>query len=139
MITSGSRKLLGWFHFCEFILEIGISREDALDILKMVRESTSSLPSRGKAILSLSEQQHHQQQRQQQQQQVGSNGQTVTALDMLRREKSAPAIVTFCEGLDHMLGGGVPLCKITELCGAPGVGKTQTWCVGVVAQTFDFN
>ncbi|XP_076108680.1 DNA repair protein RAD51 homolog 3-like isoform X3 [Mytilus galloprovincialis] len=24
-----------------------------------------------------------------------------------------------------MLGGGVPLCKITEFCGAPGIGKTQ--------------
>ena len=27
--------------------------------------------------------------------------------------------------VDSMLGGGVPVGKITELCGAPGVGKTQ--------------
>ena len=33
--------------------------------------------------------------------------------------------MTFCEGLDDMLGGGVPVGKITEFCGAPGIGKTQ--------------
>jgi RAD51-like protein 2 len=33
--------------------------------------------------------------------------------------------VTFSAGVDGMLGGGVPLGKITEICGAPGVGKTQ--------------
>ena len=46
---------------------------------------------------------------------------------MLRHEKSQQPIVTFCQDLDEMLGGGVPLGKITELCGAPGVGKTQIW------------
>ena len=61
------------------------------------------------------------------QQVTESSKKTVTALEMLRQEKSSPAIVTFCEDLDEMLGGGVPLSKITELCGAPGVGKTQTW------------
>ncbi|XP_048648226.1 DNA repair protein RAD51 homolog 3 isoform X2 [Marmota marmota marmota] len=28
---------------------------------------------------------------------------------------------------DNILGGGVPLMKTTEICGAPGVGKTQLW------------
>lgn len=30
---------------------------------------------------------------------------------------------------DDMLGGGVPLGKSTEFCGAPGIGKTQLGCV----------
>ena len=38
-------------------------------------------------------------------------------------------IVTFSERLDGMLGGGVPLTKITEFCGTPGIGKTQIWLV----------
>ena len=33
--------------------------------------------------------------------------------------------MTFSASVDEMLGGGVPLGKITEICGAPGVGKTQ--------------
>ena len=49
----------------------------------------------------------------------------LTALDLLEKEKNQGSIVTFCEELDEMLGGGVPVGKITELCGVPGVGKTQ--------------
>ncbi|KAK3083621.1 hypothetical protein FSP39_000413 [Pinctada imbricata] len=49
----------------------------------------------------------------------------VLALDMLYKEQSLPGIVTFSEKIDSMLGGGIPLCKITEFCGAPGIGKTQ--------------
>ena len=52
---------------------------------------------------------------------------TVTALDMLQEEHSLTSIVTFSEALDGILGGGVPLTKITEFCGAPGIGKTQMW------------
>ena len=47
------------------------------------------------------------------------------AYDLLQQEQSSGSIVTFCEQLDDMLGGGVPVGKITEFCGAPGVGKTQ--------------
>lgn len=35
--------------------------------------------------------------------------------------------MTFSAQLDEALGGGVPLGKTTEICGAPGVGKTQLW------------
>nr|8GJ8_A Chain A, RAD51C [Alvinella pompejana] len=49
----------------------------------------------------------------------------VTILDLLKDERSQLSIVTFSEQLDQILGGGVPLTKITEICGAPGVGKTQ--------------
>ncbi|KAL3856757.1 hypothetical protein ACJMK2_011478 [Sinanodonta woodiana] len=49
----------------------------------------------------------------------------LSALDMLHEEQSLPGIITFSERVDRMLGAGVPLCKVTELCGEPGVGKTQ--------------
>ena len=54
-----------------------------------------------------------------------SNPQTISAYDLLQQEQALGGIVTFCEQLDDMLGGGVPMGKITEFCGAPGVGKTQ--------------
>ncbi len=54
---------------------------------------------------------------------------SVTALDLLKDEQSQQCIITFSEQIDSLLGGGVPLCKITELCGAPGIGKTQIWYV----------
>lgn len=49
----------------------------------------------------------------------------ISAYDLLIDEQSTSCIVTFCEKIDTMLGGGVPLSKITEICGVPGVGKTQ--------------
>lgn len=49
----------------------------------------------------------------------------LTALELLQQEERR--IVTFSSQLDAMLGGGVPLGKTSELCGAPGVGKTQLW------------
>ena len=48
-----------------------------------------------------------------------------SALELLEAEQLQSYIVTFSAGVDGMLGGGVPLGKITEICGAPGVGKTQ--------------
>ena len=36
-------------------------------------------------------------------------------------------IVTFCQTLDKLLGGGIQLGQITELFGVPGIGKTQLW------------
>lgn len=48
-----------------------------------------------------------------------------TALDLLRRTRARPMIITFCDALDEMLGGGIVLGSVTEFCGAPGIGKTQ--------------
>lgn len=50
---------------------------------------------------------------------------STNAFDLLQQEQSAGSIVTFCEKFDDMLGGGVQVGKITEFCGAPGIGKTQ--------------
>ncbi|XP_002732740.1 DNA repair protein RAD51 homolog 3-like [Saccoglossus kowalevskii] len=76
----------------ELSKELEISKEDALEILQLVK---------------------------------GTNITSSTALEKLKEEKELPFIITFCEELDTILGGGVPLAKITEFCGAPGIGKTQ--------------
>eukprot|EP01138_Halocafeteria_seosinensis_P005158 gb/GECG01005273.1/.p1 GENE.gb/GECG01005273.1/~~gb/GECG01005273.1/.p1 ORF type:complete len:400 (+),score=50.69 gb/GECG01005273.1/:1-1200(+) len=57
-----------------------------------------------------------------QQQSYGSSEQPATALDIL---SEAGTIITFCKPLDAILGGGIPLGEVTEICGVPGVGKTQ--------------
>ncbi|KAM8830982.1 DNA repair protein RAD51 homolog 3 [Synchiropus picturatus] len=49
----------------------------------------------------------------------------VSALELLQKEEELRSIVTFCSELDCALGGGIPVGKTTEICGAPGVGKTQ--------------
>lgn len=46
---------------------------------------------------------------------------------LLQNEQNRNPIVTFCAKLDEVLGGGIPLCKLTEFCGPPGIGKTQLW------------
>lgn len=52
----------------------------------------------------------------------------LTALDlMLKEEAELRSIVTFSSQLDEALGGGLLLGKITEICGVPGMGKTQLW------------
>jgi RAD51-like protein 2 len=47
----------------------------------------------------------------------------VSALELLTQQK--PSIFTFCEEMDQILGGGIQLGSLTELCGLPGIGKTQ--------------
>lgn len=48
-----------------------------------------------------------------------------SARTKLEESARLPPIVTFCASLDEVLGGGVPLGRMTEFCGLPGVGKTQ--------------
>ncbi|KAM8977116.1 DNA repair protein RAD51 homolog 3 [Pelodytes ibericus] len=48
-----------------------------------------------------------------------------TGLELLAQEQAEGVIITFCSALDELLGGGINLSKITEICGPPGVGKTQ--------------
>lgn len=53
---------------------------------------------------------------------------SLTALELLQKEEEElRTIVTFSSQLDAALGGGAPVGKMTELCGVPGVGKTQLW------------
>ena len=48
-----------------------------------------------------------------------------SASELLREENEKLPIYTFCQELDDLLGGGVAVGEITELCGCPGIGKTQ--------------
>ncbi|XP_066923185.1 DNA repair protein RAD51 homolog 3-like [Clytia hemisphaerica] len=48
-----------------------------------------------------------------------------SAYDLLKEEEEETSIVTFCAALDEMVGGGIPVGKVTEFCGGPGMGKTQ--------------
>ncbi|XP_053173802.1 DNA repair protein RAD51 homolog 3 [Scomber japonicus] len=52
-------------------------------------------------------------------------GMCLTALDLLQKEEELRSIVTFSSQLDAALGGGIPVGKTTEICGVPGIGKTQ--------------
>ncbi|XP_048679516.1 DNA repair protein RAD51 homolog 3 isoform X4 [Lepidochelys kempii] len=90
---------------CELSKEIGISKEEALETLQIVRRECHS-----NATKTAGEPEA-----------VGK----CTALELLEQEQSQGFIITFCSALDDILGGGVQLTKITEICGAPGVGKTQ--------------
>ncbi|XP_023724479.1 DNA repair protein RAD51 homolog 3 isoform X2 [Cryptotermes secundus] len=48
-----------------------------------------------------------------------------SALDLWQAECTSPHIVTFSKAVDDVLDGGIVVGEITELCGAPGSGKTQ--------------
>ncbi|KAI8915265.1 RAD51-like protein c-like protein [Powellomyces hirtus] len=51
---------------------------------------------------------------------------SVSALTALTRERQRSFVTTSCKAFDEMLGGsGVPAGRVTEICGAPGMGKTQ--------------
>ncbi|KAL9826519.1 DNA repair protein RAD51 homolog 3 [Geothlypis trichas] len=90
---------------CGLSKEIGISREEALEALQVVRQECHGDTARTA---------------------VGSGAtRKCTALELLEEEQTQGFIITFCSALDNILGGGVQLTKITEICGAPGVGKTQ--------------
>ena len=82
--------------FCfVFYAELCISLKEALDILRIVKEQNQNVPLER------------------------------SAFDLLQEEEQETHIVTFCAALDEMIGGGIPLGKITEFCGGPGMGKTQ--------------
>ncbi|XP_036961162.1 DNA repair protein RAD51 homolog 3 isoform X2 [Acanthopagrus latus] len=56
----------------------------------------------------------------------GGTSASLTALELLQKEdEELRSIVTFSSQLDAALGGGLPVGKMIEICGAPGVGKTQ--------------
>ncbi|CAL4171815.1 unnamed protein product [Meganyctiphanes norvegica] len=50
----------------------------------------------------------------------------LTVLQLIENEGGEVShIVSFCESIDDLLGGGIPLRAITEIAGTPGIGKTQ--------------
>nr|XP_045014554.1 DNA repair protein RAD51 homolog 3 isoform X2 [Jaculus jaculus] len=85
--------------------EVGISKEEALETLQIVRRECPANKPRHAGASEL--------------------GKKCTALELLEQEHTQGFIITFCSALDNILGGGIPLMKTTEICGVPGVGKTQ--------------
>ncbi|XP_020513814.1 DNA repair protein RAD51 homolog 3 [Labrus bergylta] len=56
----------------------------------------------------------------------GGGEASVSALELLQKEEDEQrSIITFSSQLDTALRGGLPVGKTTEICGAPGTGKTQ--------------
>lgn len=90
-----------------FLSEVGISKEEALETLQIIRRECLT----NKTSYSV----------------TAESGRKCTALELLEQEHTQNFIITFCSALDNILGGGIPLTKTTEICGAPGVGKTQLW------------
>uniref|UniRef100_H0WQZ3 DNA repair protein RAD51 homolog 3 n=1 Tax=Otolemur garnettii TaxID=30611 RepID=H0WQZ3_OTOGA len=89
----------------ELSKEVGISKEEALETLQIIRRECLTNKPRYAG--------------------TSESGKKCTALELLEQEHTQGFIITFCSALDNILGGGVPLMKTTEICGAPGVGKTQ--------------
>ena len=58
---------------------------------------------------------------------AGDSGAPVaqSAYAILEKQHTLVPIVTFCQALDSLLGGGISIGAITEICGVPGIGKTQ--------------
>ncbi|CAK7291216.1 DNA repair protein RAD51 homolog 3 [Vulpes lagopus] len=90
---------------CELSKEVGISKEEALETLQIIRRECLTNKPRYAA--------------------TAESGKKCTALELLEQEHTQSFIITFCSALDNILGGGIPLTKTTEICGVPGVGKTQ--------------
>ncbi|XP_028662784.1 DNA repair protein RAD51 homolog 3 [Erpetoichthys calabaricus] len=64
----------------------------------------------------------------------GSETRWMKATEILEQEKSCRSISTFCAALDTVLGGGIMTGKMIEICGTPGVGKTQL-CIQLAVNT----
>lgn len=50
-----------------------------------------------------------------------------SVLHINNEKKKDKSIVTLCKDLDEAICDGIELCKITEIVGSPGSGKTQLW------------
>ncbi|XP_078741721.1 DNA repair protein RAD51 homolog 3-like [Lampetra fluviatilis] len=87
--------------------ELGVSKEEALDILQTVLRKGETHRPRAAGVVTATA--------------------PVTVLELLQEEAVRGDVVSFCSALDSLLGGGFPTGAVTELCGAPGVGKTQIW------------
>ncbi|KAF8796082.1 DNA repair protein RAD51 like protein [Argiope bruennichi] len=101
LLSSGflTKEDLNGFKPNELACETGLSVQEALDVLDIVFPTPSS--NSVSEVLSCS------------------------AFDVLLDEKSRSPITTSCKSFDFILNGGIPMKKITELCGCPGAGKTQ--------------
>ncbi|CAN9515288.1 unnamed protein product [Ophioblennius macclurei] len=84
--------------------EAGLTQQEALQVLQIVGAAGGGAERAGER---------------------GGACSSLTALELLQKEEELRSIVTFCSQLDVTLNGGIPIGKITEICGVPGIGKTQ--------------
>ncbi|KNC56404.1 Rad51 DNA recombinase 3 [Thecamonas trahens ATCC 50062] len=98
----------------------GITRRQALDVLRAVRGKGEGAGSGRSAAVSLAALVGGGTAQESGAEEVGRS-----AYALLLEERQQVPIITFCAEVDEMLGGGVPLGKVTEFTGAPGIGKTQ--------------
>lgn len=94
------------------ISELSISTSEALEIFNAVNEDIKSSRAYDPSVAAASGVVQH-----------PDGG--LSALELFKAEQEQPFIVTFSSKVDEMLGGGIAVGKITEFCGAPGIGKTQ--------------
>jgi hypothetical protein len=52
---------------------------------------------------------------------LSQEDQHLTAKEILTQIGIQKPIITFCREIDKMIGGGIPIGQITEICGVPGV------------------
>ncbi|GAQ78819.1 hypothetical protein KFL_000190370 [Klebsormidium nitens] len=99
LFAAGFRRLadLRKISAVELAKESGLSQEEALHILRVVNPAGDN----------------------------GAMAGAKSALQILQIEKKRRRITTCCETLDEILGGGISPQEVTEICGVPGVGKTQ--------------
>ena len=120
--------------FC-FFTEIGVSHSEALEIIRVAkgvnRPPTNPHPSSSSQSPHPPSSSSHSTPHTSHDTKQSSSLAGHSALELLHQEKQQGSIVTFCARVDEMMGGGVALGKVTEFCGAPGLGKTQIRCVGV--------
>lgn len=107
LVSAGYRTLESFNNLSPLDLarDIGVSPEEALDILKVSwrTKGIDGNSHKGGNLL------------------AGAK----TAWDLLCEEKTMKRIITFSEDLDVILGGGICPKEVTEVGGVPGIGKTQ--------------
>ncbi|XXQ33580.1 DNA repair protein RAD51 like protein 3 [Plasmodiophora brassicae] len=87
-----------------------IGRDRAMFIMKAARNEVPRGDAMGSSVSSVA---------------MPSDFRGVSALDLLRQRSNVECIISLCPDLDTIMGGGCQIGQITELCGLPGVGKTQ--------------
>lgn len=105
------------FYYSIIFIEIGCTHKEALSIITAIRTDTDNEKTESYNTNSPLESN------------IINNSynsfNAKTAYDLMNEQTSFPHIVTFNQDVDNMLGGGISIGKITELCGIPGIGKTQ--------------
>jgi hypothetical protein len=120
LLKSGFRSL----HDIVDISAVELAKECSLPlslaslIIAQVKDQ-SSLPRIDEDLLH--EQQPSSLSKQETNQLLSQDDRHLTAKEILTQIGIQKPIITFCREIDKMIGGGIPIGQITEICGVPGV------------------